>query len=255
MIFTSEKEEIAFQVAFMHCVVNRADDLIITECDKHFAEFIGMDQEEIVREKLSLYNIIIPHDREETAKRLNDKASRYIYFDCRIKNANGDYIKINATGQNSTDSKLCRLTFADVSRNIEKSQALKAQAKEMKKLIDVINCGVALFKVHSDLRFTPLFLNETSCRLLGTTKEDYRNRDALLDDLIHPEDRSRVFQAIGNAMATRNPISIELRLQAHKNQYVWCKMDSAILRYDSDGCPIFHAVFTNLVTIDSAHFV
>ena len=53
-------------------------------------------------------------------------------------------------------------------------------------------------------------------------------------------------------MATKKPIDMEIRILTHGQDYIWCKMNSDIQRYDKDGCPIFHAMFTDITEIKSA---
>lgn len=246
MITTSEFIESTFDVGFMNCVVDKAQKLVVTECDSHFSDFVGVHPSKIAQGKLFLYDVLMPKDREEILRQLCKKNSPYIYFSFYIKNKAGDFIFVHATAHNYEGSTLCRLTLADVSRSVEKTEKYKSRAKEMNHLIDLVAGGVALFKVNTDMHFIPLYLNETCCRILGTTKDKYRRQEARIEEFIHPEDRSIVFQAIGNAMATKKQFDLEIRIMAHKDEFVWCKMSSAIHRYDNDGCPIFHAVFTDI---------
>lgn len=245
MITTSGNNEKTFDVGFMICVVDKSQDLVITECNAHFGEFVGIDENEIAEKKLSLYDLLLPIDREAITRKLC-KNTPYIYHDFHIKNSNDNAIFVHACGHNFPNSTLCCLTLADISSSVEKTKKYKDRAKEMNHLIDLVGSGVALFKVHSDMHFSPLYLNEACCRILGTTKELYRHQEAKIDEFIHPEDRSSVFQAIGKAMATKSPINLEIRIMAHKDKFFWCKMDASIHRYDNDGCPIFHAVFTDI---------
>ena len=60
------------------------------------------------------------------------------------------------------------------------------------------------------------YLNEGACRIFGTTKQAYVNKNYRLDELIHPEDKSIVFQAIGKAMATDGECDLEIRTIVHK---------------------------------------
>lgn len=249
VIFTSEKDELTFDVEFMNCVVDKADNLVVMECDTHFSDFAGVHPSKISQGKLFLLDILMPQNREEIMRVLCKKNSPFVYLNFYIKNKDGEYVYVHCTGQNDKNSTLCRLTLADVSRSVEKSKALKAQAKQMNHLIDLVTGGVTLFKVDQDMHFEALYMNEACCNFFGTTKESYRQSTHRLDELIYPEDRSLVFQAIGNSMATQKPINIEVRVLTHKDTFVWCKMNSAIQRYDKDGCPIFHAIFTDITNV------
>jgi PAS domain S-box-containing protein len=233
----------------MTCVIDKADNFLVIESDSHFSDFVGVHPSKINEHKLYLYDVIAPQDRETIMRKICKKDSPYIYLDMYIKNKDDDYVFLHCISKNIKNSTCCNLTFADVSASAKKSEQLRKQAKEMNHLIDLVNGGVALFKVNRDMHFEPLYLNEACCKFFGTTKENYIKQIYRLDDLIHPDDRSTVFQAIGNSMATKRPIDVELRVMTHKDSYIWCKMSSAIQRYDSDHCPIFHAVFTDITKV------
>lgn len=250
VIFTGNINKSSFDVEFMTCVVDKMDDLVVTECDSHFSEFVGVHPSKINQGKLSLYDVIPPKNREDIMRQLCKKSSPYIYFDLCLKNKEGEFVYVHCTGKNYADSSLCRLTFAEIKQRENQLNDI-GLTDEINNIIDIISAGVALFKVDGDMHFTPLYLNQACCRILGTTKESYRFQQARMDEFIHPDDRSRVFQAIGNSMATHAPINMELRIMAHKNEVFWCKMDSAIHKIDSDGLPIFHAVFTSIASTDT----
>ena len=78
-------------------------------------------------------------------------------------------------------------------------------------------------------------------------KQDYR-----LDELIHPEDRSLVFQAIGRTMATDEPMDIEFRTIVHKDEYKWCKVNASIQEYDDNDSPVFLAMLTDITKVKEA---
>lgn len=249
MITTADRDELAFEVEFMTCVIDKADNLIVLDSDSHFSDFVGVHPSKIKQGKLFLHDVIMPKERETVMKNLCKKKSPYTYFNFNIKAENGNYIYVHCTAQNDENSTLCRLTMADVSRSVEKSQELRAKAKEMNHLIDLVGGGVCLFKVSQDMHFEALYLNQACCEFFGTTKDSYNKQAYRLEELFHPDDKSSVFQAIGLSMATKKPIDMELRVKTHKDSYIWCKMNSAIQRYDKDNCPIFHAVFTNITSV------
>ncbi len=244
-----DNDDLAFEVEFMTCVIDKADNLVVVDCDSHFSDFVGVHPSKIKQGKLFLHDVLVPKERENIMRCICKKNSPYIYFNFYLKNKEHNYIYVHCTGQNVEGTTLCRLTMADVSRSVEKSEKLKETAKEMNNLIDLVTGGVCLFKVNKDMHFEPLYLNSACCRFFDTTKENYKNQIYRLDELIYPDDRSLVFQAIGNSMATKKPIDIEIRINRHKNEFIWVKMNSAIQRYDSDKCPVFHAIFTDITRV------
>lgn len=243
------KDDNIFEVEFMNCLIDKADNLVIKDCDTHFSEFVGVHYSKIKQGKLFLHDVIVPQEREEIMQAICKKDSQYLYFDFNIYDANKELVHVYCTGQCVPDSTLCRLTFADISRSVEKSKEIKEKAKEIKGLIELVGAGVTLFKVHHDMHFEGLYMNEACCKFLGTTKQTYKSQRPRLDDLFHPDDKSVVYQAIGNCMATKTPISLEVRVKGNGGEYTWMKMNSAIQRYDKDGSPIFHAIFANISNV------
>lgn len=53
-------------------------------------------------------------------------------------------------------------------------------------------------------------------------------------------------------MATGENIDLEYRVLTHRNQFIWCKCNAAVHRYDEDGSPIFHAMFTDISGVKAA---
>ena len=209
-IYSINDDEV-YEVDFMNLVVDKADGLKVVDCDNHFCEFTGVHPSKIKQGKLFLHNIIKPIYREEIMRALCKKNSPYVYFDAEFIDKDKNEIFIHCTGQNYDNSSLCRLTLADVSKSQELQEKLRNKAKEMNYLIDLVTGGVCLFKVTSDMHIEVQYLNEGACRIFGTTKQAYVKKNYRLDELIHPEDKSIVFQAIGKAMATDGECDLEIR--------------------------------------------
>lgn len=245
-------DDSAYEVEFMNLVVDKADNLKVVDCDTHFCRFAGVHHSKIKQGKLFLHDIIRPIYREEIMQVLCKKDSPYVYFSAEFRDKDGIDVFIHCTGQNFENSSLCRLTLADLSRSKEKQEQLQNTAKQMNYLIDLVTGGVCLFKVTADMHIEALYLNNAACRLFGTTKEVYRKQKYRIDELIHPDDKSMVFQAIGKAMATDGKADLEMRTIVHKNEFRWCKFNSAIQRYDEDNTPIFHAMITDITRLKEA---
>lgn len=244
-------EEDLYDVEFMNLIVDKADNLRVIDCDSHFSDFTDVHPSKIKEGKLFLYDIIKPVYREEIMKALCKKNSPYVYFSAEFTNKDNRDIFIHCTGQNFENSTLCRLTLADISKSRQKQEALRQKTKEMNYLIDLVTGGVCLFRVTDDMHIIVKYLNEGGCRLFGTSKSRYIKEDYRLDELIHPEDRSLVFQAIGKAMATNEPIDMEFRTIAHQDEYKWCKVNAAIQEYEDDN-PVFHAMLTDITKVKEA---
>lgn len=245
-------EERAFEVDFLNCVVDKEDNFRVVDSDSHFSSFFGVHPSKIHQGKLFLQEIINPSERQEVLSKICKKDSPYIYMDFDVIKKDGRRDYVHCTAQNYENSSLCRLVFADVSRSREKTEKIREQAREVNHLIDLVSGGVCLFRVTPNMHFEALYLNEACCRLFGTDKESFNSKVHRIDELIHPEDKTLVFQAVGRAMATGEEIDLEYRVMPHKNSYIWCKCNAAVHKRDEDGSPIFHAVFTDITRIKEA---
>ena len=257
-IYSINDDEV-YEVDFMNLVVDKADGLKVVDCDNHFCEFTGVHPSKIKQGKLFLHNIIKPIYREEIMRALCKKNSPYVYFDAEFIDKDKNEIFIHCTGQNYDNSSLCRLTLADVSKSQELQEKLRNKAKEMNYLIDLVTGGVCLFKVTSDMHIEVQYLNEGACRIFGTTKQAYVKKNYRLDELIHPEDKSIVFQAIGKAMATDGECDLEIRTIVHKGEYKWCKFNAAIVPGSGDkkcrfGC-IGYGSCVKACAFDAIHII
>ena len=242
----------SYEVEFLNCIIDKADDYKVIDSDTHFSEFVGVHISKIRQGKLFLKDIIRPIERDTVFKALCKKNSKYVYIDFNILDKEGTPVFIHCTAQNYSDSNLCRLVFADVSKSREKNRALEARANEVSHLIDLVSGGVCLFKVTPEMNLQILYINEACCRLFGTTKAEYDWRAYDINELIYKKDKTVVYQAIGRALATGEELDLEFRVITHKDKYLWCKCNAAVQKYDSDGSPIFHAVFTDITKIKEA---
>ena len=242
----------SYEVEFLNCIVDKSDDYKVIDSDGHFSDFVGVHISKIRQGKLFLKDIIRPVERDTVFKALCKKNSKYVYIDFNIVNKDGAPVFIHCTAQNYSDSNFCRLVFADVSKSREKNRELEERANEVSHLIDLVSGGVCLFKVTPEMHFQILYINEACCRLFGTTKADYDWRSYDINELIYKKDKTIVYQAIGRALATGEELDLEFRVITHKDKYLWCKCNADVQKYDSDGSPIFHAVFTDITKIKEA---
>lgn len=244
-------EELPYEVDFMSIAIDKSDNLRVVYGDTHFSDFTGLHPSKIKDGKLSLYDIIRPADRERITQALFKKNARFVYLDFDLIDKNSNPVFLHCIGENYESNNLCRLTFADVSNSVKKSRALQERAMNMSELIDLVDGGVCLFKVSPEMHCIPLFFNEGCCRVFGTTIANSRLKDNFLEDLVHPDDRSAVFQAIGKSMATNETFKTECRVRIKKGEYIWCQVNAGIQKYDGE-CPVFHAALTDITRIKEA---
>lgn len=115
--------ENSYEVEFLNCTVDKAQDFKIIDCDSHFAEFAGIHPSKIRQGKLFLRDILKPVDREYVFKKNLQKDSKYVYIDFDILNAEKEPVFIHCSAKNYEGSSLCRLVFADVSKAEKRTES------------------------------------------------------------------------------------------------------------------------------------
>ena len=71
-------EEQSYEVEFLNCVVDKADDFKIIDGDSHFSEFSGVHPSKIKQGKLFLQDILKPLDRQTVFKNRGGWAKTYL---------------------------------------------------------------------------------------------------------------------------------------------------------------------------------
>ena len=69
-----------YEVEFMNVVVDKANDLQVTDADSHFAQFAGVHPSKIKQGKLFLYDKLKPADRERVMQNICKKGARFTYM-------------------------------------------------------------------------------------------------------------------------------------------------------------------------------
>lgn len=245
-------EDRSYEVEFMNCIVDKADDFKIIDCDSHFSEFVGVHISKIHEGKLFLNEIIKPSDRDKVIKMITKKDSRFVYTDFDIIKKNGKLVYVHCTGENYEKSNECRLVLADVSKSREKTKKLKKKAIEMDHLLDLVTGGVCQFIVTPDMHFNVKYLNDSCKELFGAIKDNYDDSIFRIDDLIYKDDKTLVFQAVGKALATGDDIDLECRMKTKCGEFVWFKFNGAIEDCDENKNPIVTAMFSDISRVKEA---
>ena len=61
-------DELAFEVEFLSCVVDKKKDFVVVDADSHFCDFVGMHYSKIKQGKLSLLERIAKRDKKQPVK-------------------------------------------------------------------------------------------------------------------------------------------------------------------------------------------
>jgi PAS domain S-box-containing protein len=73
----------------------------------------------------------------------------------------------------------------------------------------------------NDQKWSKVYLNKEIEKLTGYTKSEFINKEIYYVDLIHPDDKIYVGEAINIALAHRKPFKFEYRIKHKSGNYVW----------------------------------
>lgn len=237
-------EDRSYEVDFLNCVVDKSKDFEVIEADSHLCDFLGVHISKIHQGKLLLQDFTKPSDRQRVIECIIKKDSPYVYIDFSIISKDKEDVFVHCTAHNIKGTECCTLVFADVSRSREKTERLKAKTKEMNHLIDLVSSGICQFKVTPEMHFEAIYLNAGCRKFLGIDKDNYDDSVFRFDDIIHPDDKSSAFQAIGNSMATGKNIDLQCRLLTAKDGYINCSIKGLLHEYDDEDNPVINSILT-----------
>jgi diguanylate cyclase (GGDEF)-like protein/PAS domain S-box-containing protein len=89
-----------------------------------------------------------------------------------------------------------------------------------------------------DASSSNIFTSKQIEGLLGYSVDEWREDGELFVKLLHPEDRERVLVAHQHTHSTHEPLSLEYRLLARDDRYVWIR-DEGVVVIDDDGAPLY----------------
>ncbi|WP_330203178.1 PAS domain S-box protein [Cyanobacterium sp. Dongsha4] len=127
-----------------------------------------------------------------------------------------------------------RSTIIDISERKQAEHKIIALKKRFDYLLN--SCPTVIYSTqpHDDYQCT--FISERVSQVLGYTPLDFARHPALWLDLLHPEDKQRVFANI-EQLFIANFMTHEYRLRHRDGHYVWIA-DELIVIQDSKGEPL-----------------
>ena len=113
-------------------------------------------------------------------------------------------------------------------------QPLTAESERYKLILDVATEGFWDW----DLKTDQAYLSPRYCQLVGCSPEDTRFDRHFFRSIIHPDDRDRVFDIIGEHLQGKRDISvIEYRMISRDGTVRWIEGRGKIVEYDGQGNP------------------
>ncbi|WP_324283151.1 PAS domain S-box protein [Cyanobacterium aponinum UTEX 3221] len=138
-----------------------------------------------------------------------------------ITDDNGNYIR-------------SRSTIIDISERKRAEQKIIALKKRFAYLLN--SCPAVIYSTKPNNNCQCTFISERVSQVLGYSPLDFTNHPTLWLDLLHPEDKNRVFANIEQVFIS-NSMTHEYRLRHKDGHYVWISDELIVIR-DSEEKPI-----------------
>ena len=171
----------------------------------------------------------------------------------RLKTSSGDYIWVSMDvklREDLPDGKLFYASYRDISKEIQLRQELEAQRQKNveKKLLDTIGhlpaCSV-LYREEADGAIVPERFSEEYLRFRGYEEDetpDEQERAFLMT--VHPDDRSRVLQALEESHGGRGLYPVLVRIRIRDDGYKWVSANFTWFAFSK--IKYLYAVFTDI---------
>ena len=121
----------------------------------------------------------------------------------------------------------------DITELKDTTETLRQSAERMQLVIDATNDGIWDWNIltHEDY-FSPRWKEIVGCR-----DDELPNLDSVFFDLIHPDDKSLIAQAITQHFENHEPFQAEIRLRHKDGSYRWVFTRGEAMR-DANGRPV-----------------
>lgn len=129
----------------------------------------------------------------------------------------------------------------DITERKEAEERGRAAEKRFRALVEELP-----FATYVDVE-TTTYLSPQIEGMVGYAPEEWLAQPDLFSQVVHPDDRERVVEAIRWATANDEPVSQEYRVIARDGRTVWWR-DSAVVVRDEDGRPAYRQGFVLDIT-------
>jgi PAS domain S-box-containing protein len=177
-----------------------------------------------------------PAQREELIRRLQEQGV-VSGFQVRMQRKDGSAIwtSLSARAIKDGSGKVVRLegTLEDITERKKAEEALEESEERYALVVQGSNDGIFDW----DIRDGEFYWNDRLYEMLGLSRSEFPPSFELFSELLHPEDRQRVLDAVTAHLERRETYDVEFRLLHSSGGYRICHARGETRR-DEDGAPI-----------------
>jgi len=103
-------------------------------------------------------------------------------------------------------------------------------------------------KIEADGKIFSRYISPYVQQVMGYLPQEFSLPQSLWRDIIHPEDKERVFLEVQNAIKNHLTLNMEYRLKAKDERWVWIQ-DRAVIHYQSDGSITLQGTWMDITSL------
>lgn len=160
-------------------------------------------------------------------------------FDTRIAAPRPQYLRCTVRCIASCEDRF--LIYCVVINTTEQHEAQLEAILASEKVNAIMNnshSGITASIVRDGRKIRNLFVNTRFYNMLGYTKEQYASEVKELFDLIHPDDRQAVIQAVGELSSIGQAATVQMRVYRRDGKLIWLKDDISIVKLANYDEPV-----------------
>jgi len=221
-----------------------------TTWDENFQNLLGVSRDEFAGSPEGVLHFIVPEDRPrflEAVKRCSATGERY-ELEFRICRPDGEIRWISDQGRPTLDDSGRVVRFRGVAQDVtERRKAERALRESQERLhlaLETAELGMWEWHPGTD----SFYLDDRECRLLGVTRATAPKTSLEFIQLVHPEDREIVVEAVKRAFRTGESSAGEVRVRLPDGKYRWLTSTGRIVRDASGNIDVVRGI-----TLDITH--
>ncbi|MEG2086138.1 MAG: diguanylate cyclase [Clostridia bacterium] len=179
---------------------------------------------------ISIYNA-----NDKSFDALYNEADKALYK-AKGKGKNACSFYDNAIENDFGESATSTVLLGDLSRNSVNIQ--------FRTLLNYMMGGVMLLEVSDRVR--AIYCSPSFYKMTGRTEEDVSNINRFVDTYVHPDDITKVYNALQSGVTSNELIEITFRTISEKHNIMWRSLRAIKIPYAESKLPVFMAVVNDI---------
>ncbi len=179
-----------------------------------------------------IYDLIVNEDFEKSKVSFMNAIKNSIpyFIQHRITTPSGKrkWVEISSIPKKQKDKSTIWHGFhQDITEKKELEQANRKNEFLLEQLTEGLNGGLIQSIIHNDKKIELTYLSDGIFKIGELTQDEINQNPQMLFDLIHPEDKESVIEAIFNASITLKPYKNEYRIITKSGKTKWIKVNAS----------------------------